>query len=241
MVYKPLHVLPLLLLCLLMPVGGCGPLVPRKAQPVDLSSPKSAALAYLKAIQRGDAATARAAAVGTEEELRWVDSIANMVDGMRVFDKALLARFSRVGYQIQVDLHESLRTLADEPVELIDQGTVEQADTAARIKPKLAGFTSHYQIPVVLALVKGQWKVDVEGTYIPAPSGQELLENSDADRKQRLAAVRKELSASFAKFQQSADVFHDMAKDVKRGKFASIPEAEKALAERMARMAGKGK
>src|SRR2546423_2076741 len=137
-----------------------------RAKPVDLSTPQSAAMSYVKALQYGDAATARAACTGTEEEMRWVDAMAAMVRGLRDINSALYAHFGPVSSQMHVDLEESIRTLADEPVELFENGVVQANDLQVRIIPQHKGFTSKFQTPLVLSKVKNVWKVDLEQTYL---------------------------------------------------------------------------
>src|SRR5947209_5677003 len=83
----------LLLLGLSLLAGGCQESGPPLG--ADLSTPRSAALFYLKAIQRGDGSTARRVCSGTAEEKEWVDALATTVDGMRKFNDALYVKFGR--------------------------------------------------------------------------------------------------------------------------------------------------
>ncbi|MDB5292058.1 MAG: hypothetical protein JWL69_3299 [Phycisphaerales bacterium] len=209
-------------LLLLLPLlcCGCDSLMGGRAQKVDLSTPKSAALDYVKAIQRGDATTAKAASTGTGEQMRWVDGLAGMVDGMRKFDEAMFAKFGKVIDQAHVDMHDSLQAVADEPVELVEKGAEVVEGEEARIELPRKGFTSHFQPTYWLRHEKQGWKVNLVKTYAPFP-GQKLA--------QKLPGV----TASFRRYEEFGDVFRAAAGDVRGGRFHSTKEAEQGLAKRM--------
>src|SRR5947208_11869014 len=82
----------------LIAMAGCGP--HQRAQPVDLSKPQTAAIEYVRAIGHGDAVTARATAIGTDEEMRWVDALASLVDGLRQLNGSLYDYFGHNTGQI---------------------------------------------------------------------------------------------------------------------------------------------
>ncbi|MDB5172760.1 MAG: hypothetical protein JWN51_1533 [Phycisphaerales bacterium] len=199
---------------------GCESLIGGRAQKVDLSTPKAAALDYLKAIGRGDAATARAASTGTGEQMRWVDGLAGFVDGMRKFDAALTAKFGQVITQANVDMRDSLQTLAEEPVGLVEQGSEVINGEEAWIDTPRKGFTSHYQSTYRLRHTREGWRVDLVKTYAPFPANQ-------------LAEKLPGVTASFRRYGEFGDVFRATAGDVMGGRFHSTDEAARGLAERM--------
>jgi hypothetical protein len=202
--------------------GGCADW---GAEPVkaDLSTPKSAALAYLKAVQRGDSRTARFVSSGSDAQKQWVTSLATTVDGMRKFDNALTAKFGNIVSQIHTDMHDALDVLADEPVILTDAGSVSGDDHVAKINPKRIGFKSHFIHPIMLIHEKEGWKVDLTQTYangIPA-------------------AKIGEITASFQQDREFGEAFRDTASEITAGKFRTPDEAVAALAERLAALTDK--
>jgi hypothetical protein len=193
---------------------GCEDHPPANA---DLSTPKSAALVYLKAIQRGDAITARKVSVGTPDEKKWVDALAIMVDGMRSFDNALYGKFGRYSNQVHTDLGDSLMMLADGPVVWIGNGSVSYDDVKARIDPKRMGFASQSQPSVYLLLRKYGWEVNLEQTYADGATAAQLTQ----------------MSASYAMYREIGQAMRDAAREVMGGKYHSIEEASQALGERL--------
>lgn len=185
---------------------------------VDLSTPKSAALVYLKAIQRGDSTLARKVSVGSADEKRWVDALAVMVDGMRSFDNALYAKFGRYSHQVHTDLGNSLMMMADGPIEWIGEGSVAADDIKARIDPKRHGFASKFQPSLYLLLGKYGWQVNLEQTYASGATPAQL----------------REMSASFAMYRQFGQALRATAREVMAGKFRSIDQANDALGARTA-------
>ena len=212
--------------------AGCGP--HQRAQPVDLSKPQTAAVEYVRAIGRGDSATARAAAMGPEEEMRWVDALASLVDSLRQLNGALYDAFGRTTGQIHTELEESIRILADEPVELISNGGIQMTATQALITPNAHGFTSRDQLPIAVTKVNQQiWKVDLEKTYVPLPPRDKLLTMTEQQRRDFAKEQRKQITAAMRKYQEIADVFHGVARDVRAKRLKSIEQAEQAIKERM--------
>jgi|SRR5665213_1221253 len=200
----------------LLPLLVCG-CENRPPAGADLSTPKSAALVYLKAIQRGDAATAKKVSFGTPEQKGWVDALAIMVDGMRSFDNALYAKFGRFSNQVHTDLADSLMMLADGPVVWIGNGPVSFDDMKARIDPKKMGFASRSQPSIYLLLKKYGWEVDLEQTYADGATPEQL----------------KQISANYAMYRELGQAMRAGARDVMGGKFHSIEEASQALGERL--------
>ena len=221
------------LLVLALTVAGCGP--HQRAQPVNLSKPQTAAVEYVRAIGRGDSATARSAAMGSEEEMRWVDALSSLVDGLRQLNSALYEYFGPRTGQIHTDLEESIRILADEPVELISNGGIQMNATQAVITPRRQGFTSKDQLPIAVTKLADRqiWKVDLERTYVPLPPRERLLSMSEQQKNDFEKDQRKQISQAMHKYQQIADVFHGVARDVRAKKFKTMEDFEKALRDRM--------
>jgi hypothetical protein len=184
----------------------------------DLSTPKSAAVAYLQAIQKGDGRTARALCIGTSEQMGWVDGRVTLVDGMRSFDKALYARFGNITLQVHTDMYESLTKLADIWVPAISDGAVSADDQKARIDPAHEGFFTRFVNPVYLKHVKEGWKVDLAQTYAASTPADEY----------------PSISADYQQWRQFGEMFQAAARDVKAGRYGTVDEANQALLDRLA-------
>lgn len=203
---------------LLWSVGGCAGLGGQRVH-ADLSTPKSAALAYLTALQHADAKTAHATSAGSPDERQWVDALIAMIDGMRQFNDSLYSYSWPGVYQVHVDLHDALNALADEPVDLTQQGTARIQGEEAMVEPlrKDKGFTAKFQQTIWLLHDPKGWKVNLRKTYAT---------NIPLDRI-------AEVTAHFRGYQRGGDAFRAAARDVRAGRFHSTMEAERALGERM--------
>lgn len=188
-------------------VNGCGTSGGGRVQS-DLSGPKPAALTFLRAIEQGDAQTARNASVGSPQDKEWIDAMAALVKGLKAYDRALLARFGPQAASVDVDLKQAILTLAHDPVDRIDEGIVRQAENTAEIDPAFRGMRLSARPPIFLRLEKGLWKVD-----LPATAQQDPRFNS--------AIVRRYLAAGKA--------LHDAALLVSWGRYKTFAEAENAI------------
>jgi hypothetical protein len=211
---------------------GCSAL--HGAKPVDLSTPQTAAVAYLNAIRTADAPTARSACVGTGNEMRWVDATVAMVDGMRKLNDAIYARFGRITLAIHNDLEESLHELADEPVVRMENGSVQANETQATVTPRRTDFRGRFQPALQMKKVGTTWKVNLAETYVPLPPHQQLLNMSATDREQYFKDANAKVSEGFVQYHRAADVFHDVAGDVRAGRYKTPEAIEKDLAVRIA-------
>src|SRR5947199_9157022 len=88
---------PLALAIIPLLLAGCaaGAKTPPPHTPVDLSSPKTASLTFLHALQNADPAVARAASVSTEGQKHWIDSFTALIGAMRQYDQALTGKFGQ--------------------------------------------------------------------------------------------------------------------------------------------------
>jgi hypothetical protein len=207
--------LPLLALAISLFTFGCQD---RPPVGVDLSTPRSAALVYLKAIQRADSATARSVSVGSPDQKRWVDSLTIMINGLRSYDNALYAKFGKMSHQVHTDLADSLMLLADGPVTWIgEDGIPVFDDTHARIDPKGKSFAARKAPSIYLSRGKTGWMVNLQDTYAQGATPEQL----------------RQIAASYDLFREIGQAMRAAAGDVLAGKFHSIDEASQALAERM--------
>ena len=210
--------------------GACASM--QKAKPVDLTSPKSAATAYVKAIQAGDAPTARAAATGTGQEMDWIDGWAGFARATRDLNNAIYTRFGKVTHQIHAELEKTLWEQFDRPAAQIDDADVQAAENEARITIVHGTVASRDATPLLLKKINGLWKIDLERTYLPEPPRNQLLVMTAGQRAQYKAKMIKEVSDAFHLLQKEASVMEGLAGDVKAGRFKTMDAVLKALNER---------
>jgi len=149
------------LLVLLFVHSGCTANRAPIGSPLDLSSPKPAALSFLHAIANGDARAAKAASVGTDHDRQWVDAIVMLITGMRAYDNALMARFGDAAISTNIELEQAIDALANEPIRRLEGGIVKESDENAEVAPALNGVRLAARPPIYLLKEKGVWKVDL--------------------------------------------------------------------------------
>ncbi len=211
---------------------GCGFM--GRARAVDLSSPQAAAMSYVKALQYGDAATAKAACTGTDEEMRWVDDMATMIRGLRELNSALYAAFGPISSQMHVDLEESIRSLADEPVEVFQNAVVHESENQARVVPQFKGLPTQSQAALIVRKLKGGWKVDLEKTYLHPASQNTLLQMSAQQQGQYFKRQMLKVNASMHPFRVAGEIFSSVAQDVQAHRFKTQAAVSQAISQRVA-------
>lgn len=212
--------------------GACASM--QKAKPVDLSSPKSAATAYVKAIQAGDAPTARAASTGTSQEMDWVDGWAGFARATRDLNNAVYKRFGKMTHQIHAELEKTLWEQFDRPAAQIADADVQASETEARITIVHGTVASRDSTPLLLKKINGLWKIDLERTYLPEPPRDQLLVMTAVQRAQYKAKMIKEVSDAFHLLQKESNVMEGLAGDVRGGRFKTMDAVLQALTERAA-------
>src|SRR5690242_3413465 len=149
-------------------VGSLGPLgcahddLPVAHVASDLSGPKSAALTFLRAIAAGDARTAREASVGTPAQEDSVTAMVLLVNGLRHYDQALVARFGQEAVSADVDLRQAIASLTQDPITHAEGGIVNESGETALLYPGVGGkikLAAHAPMP--LRKEGKMWKVDL--------------------------------------------------------------------------------
>lgn len=208
--------LPALLCLTCVLLAGCDAF-DRPPAHVDISTPKSAAIAYLSAIRRADAPAARALTLGTADQKQWPDALVAMVDGMRSFDKALYARFGPMVDQLHTEMEDGIRALADQPLEAIADGELASDGEKARIDPHRSGFATRHITSLYLTREKYGWYVDLAKTYAEDVPPEKL----------------SDVSAVFREYRKYGEAFRVTARDVLAKRFRSSDEAARVLGERI--------
>lgn len=142
----------------------------------DLSTPKKAAMAFAKALERGDVPAAKAASTGTEDDYRILPLISGLVGAARELRDAGAARFGDAGKTIVgCDAIANLSLQVDTAQEQItgDTATVLHAHEVDPMKLKRDA--------------DGQWKVDLsalsdkESKSKVIPRVQQVMSGGAAD------------------------------------------------------------
>ena len=129
--------------------AGCSSRDDDDAVTIDLTTPRSAATVFTRALEAGDVETAKSAAYAGGLEVEWVAAMARAMSGMRQLVAAAEKKFGEDA-QVLVAGKQTLRlsgTLADAQVQLDgDRATVISAGDGTRFPMKR---------------IDGKWKVDV--------------------------------------------------------------------------------
>lgn len=185
---------------------GCASSAP-PVNPGELSTPQTALMTYLHAIAQGDAAKARAASVGTEQDKRWIDAMAGLISGLRSYDQALTARFGQQATSVDIDLKQALSELANEPIVRFQDGLVKEAEDSAQIQAAVGHIRLAAEPPVYLKREKDGWKVD-------------------------LAAARRDSAHSpqrVERYLAAGKALNDAARQVRLGRYRTFDEAQQAV------------
>jgi hypothetical protein len=174
-----------------------------------LSKPQPALMVFLNAVSRCDVAAAKASSVGTEQDKRWIDGMAALVNGLRSYDEALVSRFGRQATRMDVDLKQAVTTLVDEPMFRFQDGLLKEGEDRAEIDPAFGHIRLAAQPPMYLARDKQGWKVDL------AAMRQDPLHSPQ--RVEQYLAAGRALQAA--------------AKDVRLGRYRTLEEAQQAIAD----------
>jgi hypothetical protein len=182
---------------------------PKPHVEIDLSSPKSAAVSYLRAMSAGDLDSLKALTVGTEEQRKPAEAYSILIRGMRQYDQAITAHFGADAIRDDIDLKQKLMEMVDDRIERTEQGAVSELEDSARVSPGLNGKPLRARAPIILKKDKGAWKVDLAATAEQDPT----LSPQSAERNQAigeaLLKIAKDINRkrykSFADMQQDAD------------------------------------
>jgi hypothetical protein len=164
-------------------------------------------MAYLNAVARGDAAKARACAVGSEQDKQWIDGMVALLGGLRNYDQALVARFGQQAVPVDVDLKQAIFSMANQPIIRFQDGIVKESENTAEIDAAVGHIRLMAQRPVYLKRLPDGWKVDLETMR------QDPHHGSDAIGQ--YVAASKALNAA--------------ARDIRAGRYRTLDEAQQAI------------
>lgn len=126
-----------------------------RAEP-DLSTPRSAAIVFAKAVEEGDMTTAKSAATVSEGSDAFMDAMGSLVKSSKKLEAAVIAKFGDAGKQI-ISAEKK-----DVAAELNAAQLKEAADTAE------ITTDNPEQKPLKLRKVDGAWKVDLTSVMPPS-------------------------------------------------------------------------
>lgn len=187
-------------------LAGCGPTAP-PVNSAELSTPHAALMTYLNALAQANAAKARAASIGTEQDKRWIDGITSLISGIRSYDNAIRSKFRQQAVATDIDLKQALSEIADEPLVWFKDGLVNEGEDTAEIRAAVNHTRLAAIHPVYLKREKNGWKVD-------------------------LTAVRQDSNHSSQQVEEylaAGKALHSAARQIRLGRYRTLEEAEQAV------------
>lgn len=195
----------LLMLLVLLEGAGCAH-EPMPHVTIDLSTPKSAAVSYLRAMSAGDLDALKASTAGTDAQRKPAEAYAAMISGMRRYDKAIVTHFGNDAMRDDVELRQKLTELSDDRIERTQQGSVQETETQAMVSPGLNGMALKKRPPIMLVKDKGFWKVDLAQTAVRDTS----LSPESRERNQAVG-----------------DALLKLARDIERGRYKTYEQMQR--------------
>jgi hypothetical protein len=147
----------------------------------DLSSPKSAAMAFGTALLAGDSAGIKATSMGTDNDFKVVDAMGQMVGAMKKLSDAAVAKWGKDNALSKGSMAPDIQKELEESEVKID------GDSATIIKKDKSDAKS----PMKLKKVDGNWKVDLGS--LPKEGMDQLVKMAPA-----MAKAAAEVSAEIA-------------------------------------------
>jgi hypothetical protein len=172
--------------------AGCGK--KKRGSGPDLSNPKSAAIAFTRAIETGDVNTAQVAAYASGIEIELVEAMAQAMPELKKLDEAAVAKYG-----------EEARTILENPAMLNSSKALEEAEVAMDAgRAKLTNKQG--QVITQLKEINGDWKVDV-GVSI---AGRDVSQRVPALRALAKTAAEVTEGIKAGKFATAADAKREL-------------------------------
>jgi hypothetical protein len=177
-----------------------------QAADVDNSDPKAVALAFAKAIENGDAATARQLVVGTDQEKQFVDSTVAFIGARKKLKDSAVKAFADKA----ADLADLRGNMSDQ---IPNMDVQIDGDNATLIPPKSQPDGK----PFPLTKIDGKWKVKLSALL--SESSTQPSESS----QQNLAEIQSTLNTWTTSI-------NELATEIDQGKYKTADDAKAALA-----------
>lgn len=178
----------------------------------DASTPKGAVSAFFKAMERGDAAGAKALSNGTAKQLEVLDIIVPVASGLKALENAAVKKWGE----------DAKKVLTDGPgggfdfeKNLAEAKVTENGDTATIVSGKA---DEQEKQPLTLKKSEGKWKVDLG--FVPVEQFSDPM----------LAKIFKGLG----------EAAKETAGEIDAGKYKTAQEAKQAMMMKVAKMAPVG-
>jgi len=191
---------------LLVFIGGCASHKPAPHVAADLTSPKAAALTFLRAISAGDVQTAKSACIGTEREKASVEALSTLITGLRAYDQAVNTRFGVEAAQTDAQLKQAISDLLDVSITHAENAMVHEGPQTATVEPAAGGVRLRARPAIYLRKDQNHWKVDLATT-------------AQADKR-----FDPETSQQYA---VAGNALHQAADKINAGRYKSLAEAQR--------------
>jgi len=178
--------------------GGCGR--DDAAVTVDLTTPRSAATVFTRALEAGDVETAKSAAYGGGIEIEWVEAVARAMSGMRRLVAAAEKKFGDDA-QLLVAGRQTLRlsgTLADAQVQLDGERATVIAAGRDGMRFPMKRIDGNWKLDVGL-MTRGEDIGDiVKQLRVVGDIAPRLTQDVEAGKYKSIRDLRRELSRATA-------------------------------------------
>ncbi len=181
----------------------------------DLSSPKAAAKTFGNAVITGDVARAKAVSTGNEKQGTILESMVNLVGGMKKLEDAMIARYGKEAFKSgkspvsSDEMQDALKRLGEGEVKVT-------GDTAVITPKKKEGADPGHNEPWTLKKVGSEWKVDL------ASLTKSLEESGAEEQVEGMKAFRT--------------MIQGMTAEVAAGKYKTLGEANEAINQSFMKM-----
>jgi hypothetical protein len=184
---------------------GCAPKTPPLVAG-DLSAPKPAAVTFLRAAVAGDLETAKNASVGSDADKRWIGAMALLVNGLKSYDRAIVAHFGTEATADDAQIKRALLELVDDSIAHVKEGLVKEDSDVAEVDPAWNGLRLSARPPIFLRKERGLWKVDL-------PTTAKFDPRFSPETVERYTAYGRALS--------------NAARDINAGRYKTLAQAER--------------
>lgn len=186
-------------------MAGCA-VEPSGHVSADLSTPRTAAVSFFRAVGADDLRTARDASVGAASDRQWIDVMAGLVKGLRSYDQAIRNHFGVEAASADAQIKQALLELVDDQIQHLEEGLVKESEQIAEVDPAWNGARLSARPPVFLRRQKDLWKVDLTTTakYDPRFSPEAIQ-----------------------RYRKYGQALQKAARDINSGRYRTLAEAQR--------------
>ncbi|HEX3355434.1 MAG TPA: hypothetical protein VHS31_00535 [Tepidisphaeraceae bacterium] len=176
------------------------------AADIDQSNPKAAAMSFAKALEAGDAKTARQLATGSDADKQVIDAMISFNSAVKKLRESAVKKYTDKSDEVV-----SPGSTIDSTKVLEDTEVKEEGDVAAIVPTK----PQQRQSAMHMKRVDGKWNVNLNQTL------------------QDAAAPGQTIEQMHAMLESWGDIFKETADEIDQGKYPTPADANQALGVKM--------